>query len=55
MYSASSIDRRFFVYSDKLAAWDMEEIYSYVQPSYNNNDALFETAFTRFIYNYLEA
>lgn len=54
VYSASCYSKHLFVYSDDTDTWSVSETLSHVQPAYNDNDMLFDTAFTRFIYNYIE-
>lgn len=51
LYSASWVLKYSFVYTN--ASWASEEEFSYKQPAYDDYDNLFNTAFNRFVVNYL--
>lgn len=52
VYSASSVRRNTIIHNGTSWA-DSEDKSSYTQESYADEDVMFNTAFTRFVYNYL--
>ena len=51
LYSASAVFRSNFILSN--GTWTVDSQASHVQPAYDDYDLLFNTAFTRFVNNYL--